>query len=109
VQSALEKVKGVKEADVSLANQEAMVKYDPDAAKVEDLIKGTPLATVVTGAFDEVNAGHRGQAADLSIGADPNGNHDWSELRAFFRHSSHRWPICDLWEYVVIVSECARV
>jgi hypothetical protein len=45
----------------------------------------------------------------LSIGADPNGNHDWSELRAFFRHSSHRWPICDLWEYVVIVSECARV
>ena len=44
MQSALEKVKGVKEADVSLANQEALVKYDSDAAKVEDLIKAVQAA-----------------------------------------------------------------
>ena len=39
VQSALESVKGVKEAKVSLTDKEAVVKYDPDVAKVEDLIK----------------------------------------------------------------------
>ena len=39
MQSALESVKGVKEAKVSLENQEAVVKYDPDLVKVEDLIK----------------------------------------------------------------------
>jgi copper chaperone CopZ len=39
VQSALESVKGVKEAKVSLQNKEAVVKYDPELVKVEDLIK----------------------------------------------------------------------
>jgi len=39
VRSALEAVKGVKEANVSLENKEAVVKYDPDMARVEDLIK----------------------------------------------------------------------
>jgi copper chaperone CopZ len=52
VQSALEKVKGVKEADVSLANQEAMVKYDSDAAKVEDLIKAVKAAEGPHGPYD---------------------------------------------------------
>jgi copper chaperone CopZ len=32
-------VQGVKEVSVSLENQEAVVKYDPDVAKVEELIK----------------------------------------------------------------------
>jgi copper chaperone CopZ len=44
VQSALELVKGVKEAKVSLENQEAVVKYDPDVVKVEDLIKAVKNA-----------------------------------------------------------------
>jgi copper chaperone CopZ len=44
VQSALESVKGVKEAKVSLENQEAVVKYDPDLVKVEDLIKAVKNA-----------------------------------------------------------------
>jgi len=39
VQSALQSVKGVKEAKVSLETQEAVLKYDPEQAKVEDLIK----------------------------------------------------------------------
>ena len=52
MQSALEKVKGVKEADVSLANQEAMVKYDSDAAKVEDLIKAVKAAEGPHGPYD---------------------------------------------------------
>jgi copper chaperone CopZ len=52
VQSALEKVKGVKEADVSLASQEAMVKYDSDAAKVEDLIKAVKAANGPHGPYD---------------------------------------------------------
>ncbi len=39
MQSALESVSGVKEAKVSLEDQEAVVKYDPDKVKVEDLIK----------------------------------------------------------------------
>ena len=39
MQSALELVKGVKEAKVSLEDHEAVVKYDPEQAKVEDLIK----------------------------------------------------------------------
>ena len=52
MQSALEKVKGVKEADVSLANQEAMVKYDSDAAKVEDLIKAVQAAKGPHGPYD---------------------------------------------------------
>ena len=44
MQSALESVKGVKEAKVSLSNREAVVKYDADAAKVEDLIKAVKEA-----------------------------------------------------------------
>jgi copper chaperone CopZ len=52
VQSALEKVKGVKEADVSLANQEATVKYDSDAAKVEDLVKAVKAANGPHGPYD---------------------------------------------------------
>jgi copper chaperone CopZ len=39
VQSALEQVKGVKEVSISLEAKEAVVKYDPDVVKVEDLIK----------------------------------------------------------------------
>ncbi len=39
VQSALKSVKGVKEAKVSLKDGEAVVTYDPDKTKVEDLIK----------------------------------------------------------------------
>ena len=39
MQSALESVKGVKEVSVSLENKEAVVKYDPEVAKAEDLIK----------------------------------------------------------------------
>jgi copper chaperone CopZ len=44
VQSALEAVKGVKEVNVSLEKKEAMVKYDPDVVKVEDLIKAVKEA-----------------------------------------------------------------
>ncbi len=39
VQSALESVKGVKQAKVSLEKKETVVKYDPAVVKVEDLIK----------------------------------------------------------------------
>ncbi len=39
MQSALEQVKGVKEVSVSLEAKEAVVKYDPDVVKAEDLIK----------------------------------------------------------------------
>ena len=39
MQSALEGVKGAKEVSVSLEKKEAVVKYDPDVVKVEDLIK----------------------------------------------------------------------
>lgn len=44
MQSALESVKGVKEAKVSLEDREALVKYDPDQVKVEDLIKAVKNA-----------------------------------------------------------------
>ena len=44
MQSALEAVKGVKEVNVSLEKKEAVVKYDPDAVKVEDLIKAVKEA-----------------------------------------------------------------
>jgi len=44
VRSALEEVKGVKEVDVSLEKKEAVVKYDPDVVKVEDLIKAVKEA-----------------------------------------------------------------
>ena len=52
MQSALEKVKGVQEANVSLADQEAVVKYDSDAAKVEDLIKAVKAANGPHGPYD---------------------------------------------------------
>ena len=44
MQSALKAVKGVKEAKVSLETHEAVVKYDPEQAKVEDLIKAVKNA-----------------------------------------------------------------
>lgn len=44
MQSALEEVKGVKEAHVSLESKEAVVKYDPDVVTVEDLIKAVKNA-----------------------------------------------------------------
>jgi copper chaperone CopZ len=44
VQSALQSVKGVKEAKVSLETHEAVVKYDPEQVKVEDLIKAVKHA-----------------------------------------------------------------
>ena len=44
MQSALEEVKGVKEAHVSLEAKEAVVKYDPEMVKVEDLIKAVKKA-----------------------------------------------------------------
>lgn len=39
MRSALESVKGVKEAKVSLDDNEAVVIYDSEQAKIEDLIK----------------------------------------------------------------------
>jgi copper chaperone CopZ len=44
VQSALQSVKGVKEAKVSLETHEAVVKYNPQQVKVEDLIKAVKNA-----------------------------------------------------------------
>jgi copper chaperone CopZ len=44
VRSALEAVKGVREAKVSLENHEAVVKFDPEQVKVEDLIKAVKEA-----------------------------------------------------------------
>jgi copper chaperone CopZ len=44
VQSALQEVKGVKEAQVSLESKEAVVKYDSDVVTVEDLIKAVKNA-----------------------------------------------------------------
>ena len=44
MQSALKAVKGVKEATVSLDTREAVVKYDPEQVKVEDLIKAVKNA-----------------------------------------------------------------
>jgi copper chaperone CopZ len=44
VQAALKGVKGVTQVDVSLEKKEAVVKYDPDVAKVEDLIKAVKNA-----------------------------------------------------------------
>ena len=44
MQSALVSVKGVKEAKVSLEDHEAVVKYDPEQAKVEDLTKAVKEA-----------------------------------------------------------------
>ena len=44
MQSALESVKGVKEAKVSFQDREAVVKYDPELVKVDDLIKAVKEA-----------------------------------------------------------------
>lgn len=44
VQSALAKVKGVKEAKVSFEQHEAVVTYDPDLVKPEDLIQAVRQA-----------------------------------------------------------------
>jgi len=44
VQSALESAKGVKKARVSLDDRDAVVIYDPDAVKVDDLIKAVKEA-----------------------------------------------------------------
>ena len=44
MQSALEGVKGVKEVNVSLEAKEAVVKYDPEVVKAEDLIKAVKNA-----------------------------------------------------------------
>ena len=44
MQSALEAVKGVKEVTVSLEAKEAVVKYDPEVVKIEDLIKAVKNA-----------------------------------------------------------------
>jgi copper chaperone CopZ len=52
VQSALENVKGVKEAAVSRERDEAVVKYDPDVAKVEDLVKAVKGANGPHGPYD---------------------------------------------------------
>ena len=45
MQSALQAVKGVKQAVVSREKEEAVVKYDPDLAKVDDLIKAVKEAS----------------------------------------------------------------
>jgi len=52
VQSALENVKGVKQAVVSMEDKEAVVKYDTEAAKVEDLIKAVKQANGPHGPYD---------------------------------------------------------
>jgi len=52
VQSALENVKGVKEAVVSMESKEAVVKYDPEVAKVEDLVKAVKQANGPHGPYD---------------------------------------------------------
>ena len=44
MRSALEEVKGVKQANVSVETKEAKVNYDPDVVKVEDLIKAVKNA-----------------------------------------------------------------
>ncbi len=44
MQSALEAVKGVKEVNVSLEKKEAVVKYDADVVKIDDLIKAVKNA-----------------------------------------------------------------
>jgi copper chaperone CopZ len=52
VQSALQHVKGVREAAVSREHEEAVVKYDPDVTKVEDLIKAVKEASGPHGPYD---------------------------------------------------------
>jgi len=52
VQSALQKVKGVKEAVVSREQEEAVVKYDADVTKPDDLIKAVKEASGPHGPYD---------------------------------------------------------
>ena len=52
MQSALENVKGVKEAVVSMESKEAVVKYDPEVAKIEDLVKAVKEANGPHGPYD---------------------------------------------------------
>jgi copper chaperone CopZ len=52
VQSALEKVKGVKQAVISREDEEAVVKYDLDVAKIDDLIKAVKEASGPHGPYD---------------------------------------------------------
>ena len=52
MQSALEDVKGVKQVAISMENKEAVVKYDTEAAKVEDLIKAVKEANGPHGPYD---------------------------------------------------------
>ena len=52
MRSALQKVKGVKEAVVSRENEEAVVKYEADVAKVDDLIKAVKEASGPHGPYD---------------------------------------------------------
>ena len=52
MQSALEHVKGVKEAAVSREREEAVVKYDSDVTKVEDLIKAVKEANGPHGPYE---------------------------------------------------------
>ena len=52
MQSALEAVKGVKQVDVSLPKKEAVVKYDSEVAKVEDLVKAVKAASGPHGPYD---------------------------------------------------------
>ena len=52
MQSALQHVKGVKQADVSRENEEALVKYDADVAKIDDLIKAVKEASGPHGPYD---------------------------------------------------------
>lgn len=44
MQSALEALEGVKEVTVSLEAKKAVVKYDPEVVKIEDLIKAVKNA-----------------------------------------------------------------
>ena len=52
MQSALQHVKGVKQADVSRENEEALVKYDADVAKIDDLIKAVKEASGPHGPYN---------------------------------------------------------
>ena len=52
MQSALENVKGVKQAVVSREDQEVVVKYDTEVAKVDDFIKAIKQASGPHGPYD---------------------------------------------------------
>ena len=54
MQSALQSVKGAKEAKVSLEKNEAVVTYDPDVVKVEDLIKAVKSARGMKSPFPRI-------------------------------------------------------